>query len=85
VPALNEMGLCCKSPKATIYVWARVPEGYTSMEFCDYLLNEAHVAVTPGSGYGEDGEGFIRISLTVPDDRLLEAIDRMRACIDAMG
>lgn len=78
VPALNEMGLSCEPPKATIYVWARVPEGRSSVEFADYLLQEAHVAVTPGSGYGADGEGFIRISLTVPDDRLDEAIARMR-------
>lgn len=78
VSALNEMGLVCDMPKATIYVWARVPQGYSSLEFSDYLLNEAHVAVTPGSGYGEDGEGYIRICLAVEDTRLDEAIDRMR-------
>ena len=81
VPALQEMGLSCNLPAATIYVWARIPDGYTSMAFADYLLNEAHVAVTPGSGYGADGEGYIRISLTVADDRLAEAIRRMRALL----
>jgi len=81
VPALNEMGLACTPPKATIYVWARIPEGWTSAAFADYLLQEVHVAVTPGSGYGVDGEGFIRISLTVPDDRLSEAIVRMRGVL----
>ena len=81
VPALREMGLECAMPKASIYVWAHVPGGCTSIDFCDRLLHEAHVALTPGSGYGDDGEGFVRISLTVPDDRLLEAIARMRACL----
>ena len=81
VPALNDMGLACEAPKATIYVWARIPDGYTSMQFADFLLNDAHVAVTPGSGYGADGEGFIRISLTVADERLEEAIRRMRAAL----
>lgn len=79
VPALNDMGLSCELPKATIYVWARVPAGFTSAGFADRLLQEAHVAVTPGSGYGEDGEGFVRMSLTVPDERLREAVDRMRS------
>ena len=83
VPALNGMGLACESPQATIYVWAKVPDGYSSAGFCDFLLNEAHVAVTPGSGYGADGEGYIRISLSVPDERLAEAIARMRRALNA--
>ena len=78
VPALNAMGLTCAFPKAGIYIWAKTPEGYTSAGFADLLLKRAHVAVTPGSGYGEDGEGFIRISLTVPDDRIVEAIERLQ-------
>lgn len=81
VPALNDMGLACELPKATIYVWARIPQGFTSADFADYLLNEAHVAVTPGSGYGEDGEGYIRICLAVPDDRLAIAIERMKSAL----
>lgn len=81
VPALNEMELACAYSKATIYVWARIPEGYTSASFADYILENAHVAVTPGSGYGEDGEGFIRISLAVPDDRLVEAVRRMKTLL----
>ncbi len=76
--ALHAIGVECASPKATIYVWAKVPEGYTSAEFAEKLLEQAHVIVTPGSGYGPDGEGYIRISLTTPDDRLLEAVDRMK-------
>ena len=79
VSALNEIGLTCEKPKATIYVWARVPGGFTSESFADYLLNVAHVAVTPGSGYGPDGEGFIRICLSVPDERLEAAIVRLKS------
>jgi LL-diaminopimelate aminotransferase len=76
--ALAAIGIECEAPKATIYVWAKVPTGYTSAEFAEKVLTEAHVIVTPGNGYGPDGEGFIRISLTTPDDRLLEAVRRIR-------
>ncbi|MCI5825859.1 MAG: LL-diaminopimelate aminotransferase [Arcanobacterium sp.] len=78
VEALRAIGLTCESPKATIYVWAKVPAGYTSESFCATLLEKAHVIVTPGSGYGPDGEGYIRMSLTTPDDRLLEAVERIK-------
>ena len=78
VEALQAIGLECNTPQATIYVWAKVPNGYTSAEFAEKLLEQAHVIVTPGSGYGPDGEGYIRISLTAPDDRLLEAVDRIK-------
>ena len=75
--ALAAIGIECEAPKATIYVWAKVPEGFTSAEFTEKLLMEAHVIVTPGSGYGPDGEGYIRISLTTPDEQLLEAVRRI--------
>lgn len=78
VEALQAIGLECNTPQATIYVWAKVPNGYTSAEFAEKLLEQAHVIVTPGSGYGPDGEGYIRISLTTPDDCLLEAVDRIK-------
>ena len=81
VPALRSMGMECETPHATIYVWARIPDGWTSVGFADHLLENAKVAVTPGSGYGEDGEGYIRLSLAVPDNRLEEAIRRMRAVL----
>lgn len=80
--ALHAIGVECEAPKATIYVWARVPQGHTSESFSATLLEKAHVVVTPGSGYGPDGEGYIRISLTTPDDKILAAVDRMR---DAMA
>ncbi len=78
VEALRSIGLECTTPKATIYVWAKVPEGETSESFATKLLEQAHVIVTPGSGYGPDGEGYIRISLTTPDERLMEAVRRIK-------
>lgn len=78
VDALRAIGVDCNAPKATIYMWARVPEGETSESFATRLLEQAHVIVTPGSGYGPDGEGYIRISLTTPDEKLLEAVRRIK-------
>ncbi|MCL1847080.1 MAG: LL-diaminopimelate aminotransferase [Coriobacteriia bacterium] len=79
--ALTAIGIECEAPRATIYVWAKVPAGYTSAEFTEKVLMEAHVIVTPGSGYGPDGEGYIRISLTTPDDQLLEAVRRIKGTL----
>jgi LL-diaminopimelate aminotransferase len=78
VGALREIGVDVEPPKATIYVWAPVPAGHTSTSFAELVLEEAAVVVSPGSMYGPSGEGFFRISLTTPDDRLTEALERMR-------
>ena len=75
--ALAEMGLEVMPTKASLYVWARVPKGYTSFEFANDLLEETGVVVTPGTGYGKHGEGFIRLSLTVSDAGLVKALSRM--------
>ena len=77
VKALNDIGLRARSPKASFYIWARIPDGYTSIEFTTELRDKANVAVTPGTGYGSAGEGYIRISLALPDDRLDEGISRL--------
>ncbi len=77
VKALNDIGLKARMPKASFYVWARIPDGYTSVNFTSELLDKANVAVTPGTGYGAAGEGFVRLSLTVPDERLDEGITRL--------
>lgn len=76
---LNQIGLKAKPPRASLYIWARVPDGYNSIEFATTLLDEAGVVVTPGVGYGKHGEGYIRLSLTIPDERLEEAIIRLIA------
>jgi len=77
IQVLNQIGLRARVPKATFYIWASVPQGCTSTDFADKLLNEAGVAVTPGIGYGKEGEGYIRFSLTLPDDRLEQGIERL--------
>jgi LL-diaminopimelate aminotransferase len=78
VAALREIGVEVQAPKGTIYVWAPVPEGHTSTSFAELVLEEAAVVISPGSMYGPSGEGFFRISLTTPDDRISEAVERMR-------
>ncbi len=78
VSALREIGVEVTPPKGTIYVWAPVPDGHTSTSFAELVLEEAAVVVSPGSMYGPSGEGFFRISLTAPDDRITEAVGRMR-------
>src|SRR3989304_10640548 len=66
VEALRSMGLAVQPPKASLYLWARVPEGYTSIEFATRLLDDRGVVVTPGVGYGAAGEGYVRPSLPIP-------------------
>lgn len=80
VDALADAGWPVEKPKATIYIWAPVPEKYkgSSGDFAEDLLEKANVVVTPGRGYGETGEGYYRISLTYPDDVLREALGRIR-------
>jgi LL-diaminopimelate aminotransferase len=77
VGTLNELGWSLKPPLGSCYVWAPVPEGETSVGFADRLLDDVGVFVAPGNGYGERGEGYVRFSLTVPDDRLSEAMERI--------
>ena len=77
LPVLTRLGLHVDPPKASLYVWARVPEGYTSAQFTSLLLEEADVVVTPGSGYGKYGEGYIRLSLTIADVDLERGLQRL--------
>ncbi|MEA2331235.1 MAG: LL-diaminopimelate aminotransferase [Thermoleophilaceae bacterium] len=81
--ALREIGVDVTPPKGTIYVWAPVPEGHTSASYCELVLEESGVVISPGSAYGPNGEGFFRISLTLPDERLAEAVERMRGSLAA--
>jgi LL-diaminopimelate aminotransferase len=77
VSALSAVGLEVRPPRGAIYVWARVPAGETSASFTERVLEEAAVVMSPGAAYGPSGEGFVRMSLTVPDARLDEAADRI--------
>lgn len=78
VKGLQSLGWPIEPPKATLYVWARVPQGYSSAEFVTLLLDKCGIIVPPGNGYGAAGEGFFRIALTVADERMHEAIQRMK-------
>jgi LL-diaminopimelate aminotransferase len=79
VEALRALGLTCEVPRATFYIWAGVPKGYTSATFTERVLRETGVVITPGSGFGKSGEGYVRFSLTVPGERLREAVERIKA------
>ena len=77
IEALIRLGLKVESPKACLYIWSRVPEGYTSAGFAQRLLEELTIVVTPGSSYGEHGEGYVRLSLTTPDDQVSKGVERL--------
>ncbi len=81
VGALTEIGVDVATPKGTIYVWAPVPDGHTSASYCELVLEQSGVVVSPGGAYGPNGEGFFRISLTVSDERLGEAVERLRSSL----
>ena len=80
IAVLRQLGLRMEPPKASLYIWARLPEGERSSgEFAARLIDATGVVVTPGASYGPAGEGYIRISLTTPDERLDEALSRLTA------
>jgi len=81
--ALAAIGLHVEPPRATPYFWVRVPEGHTSASFAELVLEEAAVIVSPGPAYGPSGEGYFRISLTVPDEQLEEAVRRVETSLRA--
>ena len=77
VQTLMDIGLDAIPPKASLYVWTRIPEGFTSAEFTALLLDEANIVVTPGNGYGQYGEGYIRLSLTINDEDMEKGLARL--------
>jgi LL-diaminopimelate aminotransferase len=79
--ALSAIGVDVTPPKGTIYIWAPVPDGHSSASYCELVLEESGVVLSPGGAYGPNGEGFFRISLTVPDERLAEAVERLRSSL----
>ena len=78
VGTLRAIGLEVDPPKASLYVWAKLPEGVTSGDFAARLIEECAVVVTPGRGYGVNGEGYVRLSVTIADDRMEEGLRRLR-------
>ena len=83
VDVLNDIGCQAQAPKASLYVWAKVPPGYTSLEFSASLLDQVGVLVIPGTGYGSNGEGYVRLSLTLPDAALVKALSKLSAWQDS--
>ena len=77
VPVLKDMGMKAQSPKAGLYIWAGVPEGYTSAEFAEKLLEDTDVLMIPGGNYGAAGEGYVRLSITLQDNLIDKALDRV--------
>ena len=77
--ALADVGMPARVPQATLYVWAQVPAGMSSLEFTDALLEEQGVALAPGTAFGPHGEGYVRISVGAPTQRIREAMGRLRA------
>jgi LL-diaminopimelate aminotransferase len=76
---LSRKGFSFEVPRATFYIWIRTPEGLSSAQFAGRVLTETGVVLTPGNGFGEAGEGFFRISLTVDEKRLQEALERIES------
>ena len=85
IEMLNSIGVEAKTPKASLYIWAKVPEGYSSVDFAEELLEQVGVVVTPGTGYGKRGEGYIRLSLTVPDAGLVKGLSQLAGWRDSRG
>ena len=79
VKALTTLGLIVDVPRASLYIWARIPEGFTSAELAARLLEETDIVVTPGSSYGKYGEGYIRLSLTTPDEQVEKGCQRLES------
>jgi len=78
VQAIRAAGLEVEPPRATFYLWVAVPSGYTSAQFAAHLMEKSGIVATPGIGFGDSGEGYIRFALTVGEDRLREAASRLK-------
>jgi LL-diaminopimelate aminotransferase len=79
VDGLVELGLSVEKPRATFYVWIEAPKRYNSAEFTRHLLSKGGIVVTPGNGFGEAGEGYVRMALTVDKERMKEAVERIKS------
>ena len=82
VDGLSAIGWSTRKPKATFYVWTRIPKSYkSSIEFAGMVLQEAGIVITPGIGMGKNGEGYVRMALTVSKERMKEAVRRLKKVI----
>ncbi len=81
VKGCNALGMRAPNPKAGLYVWAEIPEGFTSREFTSWLFDKTGVYITPGTNFGKAGEGYVRISLTAPEERIETALQRMKTAL----
>ncbi len=79
VDAFKTLGIDVTRPKATYYIWAKVPKGFNSSDFCEKLIEETGIVVTPGSGFGDAGEGYFRISITIAEEKIIEAAKRLKS------
>lgn len=82
IEALKSVGIEADKPKGSIFLWAHVPKGETTASFCEKVMMKSGVIITPGTAFGPGGEGFFRLSLSVPDDRLIEAAERIRKSME---
>lgn len=78
---LKKLGMIATKPKATFYLWAKVPSNFNSMAFTTYVLEKAGVLATPGNGFGESGEGYVRFALTASKERISEAVERLKSIL----
>lgn len=81
IEGCNALGMRTRTMEAGLYIWAGVPDGYTSRDFADWLFDKTGVFITPGTNFGSLGEGYVRISMTAPDERIATALERMKAAI----
>ncbi|HYK86117.1 MAG TPA: LL-diaminopimelate aminotransferase [Ktedonobacteraceae bacterium] len=82
VEGCNALGMKAQTPKAGLYIWAAIPQGFTSRAYANWLFDKTGVFVTPGTNFGEAGEGYVRISMTAPDERIETAMQRMKAVME---
>ncbi|HXL38479.1 MAG TPA: aminotransferase class I/II-fold pyridoxal phosphate-dependent enzyme, partial [Ktedonobacteraceae bacterium] len=83
VNGCNALGMRTSNPKAGLYVWAEIPDGFTSRDFTSWLFDKTGVYITPGTNFGNAGEGYVRISLTAPEERIETALQRMKTALEA--
>ncbi|HYK74104.1 MAG TPA: aminotransferase class I/II-fold pyridoxal phosphate-dependent enzyme, partial [Pseudoneobacillus sp.] len=79
IEGLKSIGWNVTAPKGSFFAWLKVPEGFTSEQFADYLLEKAHIAVAPGVGFGQFGEGYVRVGLLTPEKKMQEVVERIKA------